>query len=155
LAFHPTKSFAYTMNETGITVTSLAYDATAGTLSNAVTIDSLPAGAAKSGTGAHVLVHPEGRFVYTSNRGHNSISYFEIDGATGRLTMRGNETGAGGIKTPRDFGIDPLGQFLLVANQDGPNVMVFAIDVTDGKLTLRDTKTTPSGPSFVGAIALP
>jgi 6-phosphogluconolactonase len=155
LALHPTKNWAYTMNETAVTVTSLVYDPGAGTLSSPQTIDSLPAGTAKTGTGAHVLVHPSGQFVYTSNRGHNSISIFEIDADAGRLTMRGNETGSGAIKTPRDFTVDPSGKFLLVANQDAASLMVFEINPADGKLTLRDTKTTPASPSFVGVVVLP
>ena len=155
LAFHPSQNWAYTMNETAVTVSSLVYDKSAGTLASPQTIDSLPAGTAKTGTGAHVLAHPAGRFVYTSNRGHNSISIFEVDGATGRLTMRGNETGGGAIRTPRDFGMDPSGKFLLVANQDAASVMVFEIGAVDGNLTLRDTKTVPARPSFVGVIVLP
>ncbi|HMI83318.1 MAG TPA: lactonase family protein [Polyangiaceae bacterium] len=155
LARHPTSNWAYTMNETAVTVTSLVYDPATGTFSGPQTIDSLPAGTAKTGSGAHVVVHPAGQFVYTSNRGHNSISIFEIDAATGRLTMRGNETGGGAIKTPRDFGMDPAGKFLFVANQDAASLMVFEINATDGKLTLRDTKTTPAGPSFAGALILP
>jgi 6-phosphogluconolactonase len=155
MAFHPSQSWAYTMNETALTVSSLAYDRVAGTLSGPQTIDSLPSGAAKTGSGAHVVVHPAGRFVYTSNRGHNSISIFEVDATTGRLTMRANETGGGGIRTPRDFGMDPSGRFLLVANQDAANVMVFEISATNGTLMLRDTKTTPTRPSFAGAVVLP
>lgn len=154
-AFHPSQKWAYTMNETAVTVTSLVYDGATGMLSNPQTIDSLPAGTAKTGSGAHVAVHPAGQFVYTSNRGHNSISIFAVDAATGRLTMQANETGGGAIKTPRDFGIDPLGKFLFVANQDAASLMVFEINSTDGKLTLRDTKTTPAGPSFAAAIVLP
>ena len=153
MAFHPSQNWAYTMNETAVTVSSLAYDKMAGTLSSPQTIDSLPAGTAKTGTGAHVLVHPAGRFVYASNRGHNSISIFEVDASTGRLTMRGNETGGGAIRTPRDFGIDPSGKFLLVANQDAASLMVF--EIGDGTLMLRDTKTTPTRPSFAGAVVLP
>jgi 6-phosphogluconolactonase len=155
LAFHPTGNWAYTMNETAVTVTSLVFDRTAGTFSGPQTIDSLPAGTAKTGSGAHVAVHPSGQFVYTSNRGHNSISIFGVDGTTGRLTMRGNETGGGGIRTPRDFGIDPGGKFLFVANQDAASLMVFEINASDGTLTLRDTKTTPASPSFAAAIILP
>ena len=155
LALHPTKNWAYTMNETAVTVTSLVYDPGAGILSSPQTIDSLPAGTAKTGTGAHVAVHPAGQFVYTSNRGHNSISIFEIDAATGRLTMRGNETASGAIKTPRDFTVDPSGKFLLLANQDTASLMVFEINAADGKLTVRDTKPTPASPSFVGVVVLP
>jgi 6-phosphogluconolactonase len=155
MAFHPAKSWAYTMNETGVSVTSLVHTAATGILSDPQTIDSLPAGTTKTGTGAHVAVHPTGRFVYTSNRGHNSISVFEVDAGTGRLTMRGNENGGGGIRTPRHFGLDPAGKFLIVANQAGASLMVFEISPSDGQLTLRDTKTTPPSPSFVGAVILP
>jgi 6-phosphogluconolactonase len=155
MALHPTQSWAYTINETALTVSSLVYDKVAGTLSGPQTIDSLPSGAARTGSGAHVLVHPSGRFVYSSNRGHNSISIFEVDAATGRLTMRGNETGGGAIRTPRDFGMDPSGRFLLVANQDAASLMVFEISASDGTLMLRDTKTTPMRPSFASAIVLP
>jgi len=155
MALHPSQNWAYTMNETAVTVSSLAFDRAAGTLSAPQTIDSLPSGTAKTGTGAHVVAHPGGRFVYTSNRGHNSISIFEVDASTGRLTMRGNETGGGAIRTPRDFGVDPSGKFLLVANQDAASLMVFEISAADGTLMLRDTKTTPARPSFVGVIVLP
>jgi 6-phosphogluconolactonase len=155
LALHPTRNVAYTMNETAVTVTSLVYDPATGTFSGPQTIDSLPAGTAKTGTGAHIAVHPAGQFVYTSNRGHNSISIFEVDAATGRLTMRANETGGGAIRTPRDFGIDPAGKFLFVANQDAASLMVFEVNAADGRLTLRDTKTTPPNPSFVAAVVLP
>jgi len=155
MALHPSQNWAYTMNETAITVSSLAYDRVAGTLSGPQTIDSLPAGTTKTGTGAHVVAHPGGRFVYTSNRGHNSISIFEVDATTGRLTMRGNETGGGAIRTPRDFGVDPSGKFLLVANQDAASLMVFEISAAAGTLMLRDTKTVPASPSFVGVITLP
>src|SRR5207249_100635 len=81
---------------------------------------------------AEVQVHPSGKFLYGSNRGHNSIAVFKIDSETGTLTAVQNQ--AEGIKTPRNFGIDPTGRFMLVANQDGDSVVVFRIDADTGEL---------------------
>jgi 6-phosphogluconolactonase len=155
MALHPSGKYAFVMNELATTVTSLAYDSSTGKLSNPVTIDSLPAGAVRdmNTSGAHILAHPGGRFVFSSNRGHNSISTFAVD-ASGRLTLTSNETGGGAINMPRDFGMDPSGKFLVVGNLDANDVMVFEISPGDGKLTLRDTKPTPGSPSFVGVIFL-
>jgi 6-phosphogluconolactonase len=155
MALHPSERYAFVMNELATTVTSFAYDSTTGKLSNPVTIDSLPAGAVRdmNTSGAHILVHPSGRFVFSSNRGHNSISTFAVD-TNGRLTLTSNETGGGMVNMPRDFGMDPAGRFLVVGNQDANDVMVFEISPADGKLTLRDTVSTPSSPSFVGVIFL-
>jgi 6-phosphogluconolactonase len=131
--FHPNGKFAYIINEIALTLTVLAYDAEHGTMEAKQTISTLPEGA--KGTDfstAEVVVHPSGKFLYGSNRGHNSISVFSIDEATGKLTLVQNETA--GIKTPRNFNIDPTGHFLLVANQDADSVIVFKIDQTTGKL---------------------
>jgi 6-phosphogluconolactonase len=155
MAFHPSGKYAFVMNEVATTVTSLAYDSSTGNLSSPVTIDSLPAGAVRDmdTSGAHILAHPSGKFVFSSNRGHNSISTFAVD-ANGRLTLTSNETAGGMMNMPRDFGMDPSGRYLVVGNQDASNVMVFEISPTDGKLTLRDTKPVPGSPSFVGVIFL-
>jgi 6-phosphogluconolactonase len=156
LAMHPSGKFGYTINEVATTVTSLAYDFAAGKLSNAQTVDSLPVGAVRDAmtSGAHIVVHPSGKFVYSSNRGHNSISLFAIDAASGRLTLTANETAGGMMNMPRDFGMDPSGKYLIVANQDAASAMVFEINPVDGKLTLRDTMTTPARPTFVGIVFL-
>ena len=77
-------------------------------------------------------MHPSGKFLYCSNRGHDSIAMFRIDQKTGRLTALGHESTQG--KTPRNFGIDPTGKFLLAANQSTGNVVVFRIDGRSGKL---------------------
>jgi 6-phosphogluconolactonase len=155
MALHPSEKYAFVMNELATTVTSLAYDSTTGKLSNPVTIDSLPAGAVRdmNTSGAHILVHPNGRFVFSSNRGHNSISTFAVD-TNGRLTLTSNETGGGMVNMPRDFGMDPAGRFLVVGNQDANDVMVFEINPADGRLTLRDTVSTPGSPSYVGVVFL-
>ena len=125
--FHPNGRFAYVINEQGGTITSYRYDKAKGTLSAPEEVSTLPPEHPKNST-AHVLVHPSGRFVYGSNRGHDSIAIFTVAKSTGRLSPLGHETGGGTIATPRDFGMDPAGRFLLVANQKAPgSVSVFAI----------------------------
>ena len=152
IAFHPSQQFAYVINELKGTVTSYRYDATAGLLSMPQTISSVAAGVTETSS-AHVVVHPSGKFVYTSNRTNNNIAMFSVDATSGRLTPIGYETGAGGVRTPRDFGIEPGGRFLLVANQGSNTVLVFRIDATTGLLTrVGDPVTVPSGPQFAGAL---
>ena len=84
-------------------------------------------------SGAEIVVHPSGRFVYTSQRGPDNIAVFARDAATGRLTLV--EHVASGGKTPRGFGIDPSGRWMLVGNQRSDSVVVFAIDPKTGRLT--------------------
>lgn len=132
-AFHPSGKFAYVINEISLTVTAFAYDAERGVLSPVQTIDTLPPGASRVGAStAEVQVHPSGKFLYGSNRGHNTIAVFAIDGMTGKLTAVGHQ--GQDVKTPRNFGVDPSGRYVLVANQDGDSVVVFAVDPSTGML---------------------
>jgi 6-phosphogluconolactonase len=78
-------------------------------------------------------VHPSGKFLYGSNRGHDSIAIFSIDQATGKLTPQGHVPTGG--KTPRNFNVDPTGKWLLAANQNSGTIHVFRIDEKTGKLT--------------------
>jgi 6-phosphogluconolactonase len=149
-AFHPNGRWAYVINEMANTVTSFAYDADKGVLKPEQTISTLPAGARGDSWTAEVQVHPSGRFLYGSNRGHNSIAMFAIDPQTGRLTAAGHQ--AHHIKTPRNFGIDPTGTFLLVANQDGNSIVVFRIDPETGGLTPTGTEVEVSMPVCVKMI---
>jgi 6-phosphogluconolactonase len=80
-----------------------------------------------------VQVHPSGKFLYGSNRGHDSIAVFAVDSRTGRLTFLEHQSTQG--KTPRHFAIDPTGRWLLAENQDSDNVVVFQIDTRTGRLT--------------------
>ncbi|MFM7292711.1 MAG: lactonase family protein, partial [Planctomycetia bacterium] len=82
---------------------------------------------------AEIVAHPSGNFLYASNRGHDSIAMYAVDGATGRLTFLGAEPIRG--KTPRNFTVDPAGRFLLAAGQNSHTVTVFAIDAETGKLS--------------------
>lgn len=131
--FHPGGSFAYVINELNSTVVAWTYDPAAGTLTSTQAITTLP-GDFKGGNGpAEVQVHPSGKFLYGSNRGHDSIVVFTIDQETGKLTHVENETE--GIKNPRNFAIDPTGTFLLAASQDLDTVVVFKIDLETGALS--------------------
>jgi 6-phosphogluconolactonase len=133
-AFHPDGRRAYVINEINCTVTGFDYDPERGALTEFQTVPTLPAGVEvkPSDSTAEVQVHPSGKFLYGSNRGHDSIVSFAIDPASGRLTLIGHEPTQG--KTPRNFGIDPTGRYLLAANQDSGTIVVFRIDPATGKL---------------------
>ncbi|MBI2824078.1 MAG: lactonase family protein [Planctomycetia bacterium] len=131
-AFHPSGRFAYVINEMASTVTAMKYDPAHGTLTELHTVTTLPPAFWDSNTTAEVQVHPSGRFLYGSNRGHDSIAIFAIDADTGRLSPIGHQPTGG--RTPRNFGIDPDGKFLLAANQDSGTIKVFRIDPATGKL---------------------
>jgi 6-phosphogluconolactonase len=137
-AFHPEGRFGYVINEIARTVTAFAYDPDHGTLTEIQTISTVPADAGGRGSTAEVQVHPSGRFLYGSNRGHDSIAIFAIDQTTGRLNSVGFEPTQG--KTPRNFAIDPTGSFFLAENQDSNTIVVFRIDPQAG--TLKATGQT-------------
>jgi 6-phosphogluconolactonase len=130
--FHPNGKYAYVINELDNTLIAFAYDGTRGSLREIQTISTLPEDFSGTSYCADVHVSPSGKFVYGSNRGHDSIAIFGIDEDTGRLTPVGYEPTQG--KMPRNFGIDPAGAFLLAANQDSDNVVVFRIDRQTGSL---------------------
>jgi 6-phosphogluconolactonase len=131
-AFHPDGRHAYVINELNATVTVFDYDPAKGALAPQQTVPTLPAGFTGANTTAEVVVRPDGRFVYASNRGHDSLALFSVDAATGRLTALGHQPTLG--RQPRNFAIDPSGTFLLAANQDSDSVVVFRIDPASGKL---------------------
>ncbi len=145
LALHPTQPFAYCNNELDMTVTAFALDPAAGRLEPIQTLSTLPPEVTDH-TGfstAEIAVHPDGRTVYVSNRGHHSIAIFAVDTMTGRLTLQKTEPIRG--RTPRSFGIHPGGRFLLAAGQDSGTVSVFGIDPTTGLLAFQEpTITVPS-----------
>jgi 6-phosphogluconolactonase len=144
LAFSPEGRFAYVINEMLATVTVFQYDAANGSLKEIQTIAALPAGFKGANGAAEIAVHPSGKFVYASNRGHDSIAIFRVDAASGRLTSAGWASTQG--KTPRNFAIDPSGAFLLAANQDSGNIVVFRIDPATGGLTAADVEVNIASP---------
>jgi len=134
LAFHPTGKFLYVINELDSSLTTFNYNAAQGTLTQFETVSTLPRDFTGVSFCADVHVASSGRFVYGSNRGHNSIVVFAIDPRSGRFTLVEHVSTEG--KWPRNFTIDPSGRFVLVANQHTDNVVVFRIDQQTGRLTL-------------------
>lgn len=132
-AFHPSQKLAFAINELDSTLTSLRFDAARGTLTPIETVSTLPAGFSGNNSTAEVVVHPNGEFVYGSNRGHHSIAMFRLNPQTGGLTLLGHAPTQG--RTPRNFNIDPTGNYLIAANQDTNSLTVFRIDRTKGTLT--------------------
>ncbi len=143
-AFHPNGRNAYVINEISCTVTAFVYDPKAGVLREIQTASTLPKGVEviASMSTAEVQVHPSGKFLYGSNRGHDTIAVFSI-GPKGMLTLVENVPTQG--KTPRNFAIDPTGSFLLAENQASNNIVVFRIDKKTGRLT--PTGQTVEAPS--------
>jgi 6-phosphogluconolactonase len=148
-AFHPSALFAYVINEINCSLTAFAYDPAAGTLKELQTLSTLPAGESvqKGFSTAEVQVHPEGRFVYGSNRGHDTIAVFSVEAKTGKLALVQNQSTLG--KTPRNFGVDPTGRWLLAANQNSDTVALFAIDQVTGKLTPKGEPVAVPAPVCV------
>jgi len=134
-AFHPDGRHGYSINELDLAVTAFSYDPQAGSLAAFQTVSTLPENVTdrQGFSTAEIAVHPGGRFLYGSNRGHDSIAVFAIDPATGRLAFQGAKPA--GVRTPRNFAIAPGGGFLLAAGQASGTVAVFAIDPTTGRLT--------------------
>ena len=147
-AFHPSGKYAYVINEMLMNTTAFAYDEKDGVLKEIQTITTLPEGGKGKGQStAEVQVHPSGKFLYGSNRGHDTIAIYTIDQATGKLTAVGHQPTGG--KTPRNFGIDPTGTFLLAANQGSDSIVVFRIDPTTGQLKATDQKAEVGSPVCV------
>jgi 6-phosphogluconolactonase len=148
-AIHPEGRFAYVINELQCTVTAFSRDPRKGGLAALQTISTLPPGqpVLSAYSGADVQVHPSGRFLYGSTRGHDSIAVFAIDQKSGMLTPVQNEPTGG--QTPRGFGIDPTGTYLLAANQNSGSVVVFRIDPQTGRLTSTGRKIDLGAPVCV------
>lgn len=153
-AFHPDGRRAFAINELLQTLSSFKYDPKNGELTPLTTVSTLPEGKPVPGNStAEVQVHPNGEFVYGSNRGHDSIAVFKIGRGGKKLTWVENASTRG--KTPRNFGIDPTGRWLLAANQDSDSVVVFAIDGKTGKLTPTGQTLEVGKPVCVKFLALP
>ncbi|HEY9174786.1 MAG TPA: lactonase family protein [Verrucomicrobiae bacterium] len=149
LAFSPNGRFVFVINELASTVAVFAYDARRGTLAERQTVSTLPAGHPGTNTTcAEIAVHPSGKFVFGSNRGHESIVTFAVDTKTGVLSHVAHQPTGG--RTPRHFVIDPTGQWLLAENQASDTVTVFRIDPRSGRLA--PTGQTAAVPSPVCAV---
>jgi len=148
LVLSPDGKVAYVINEIASTITAFAYDATRGVLTELQTISTLPEKFVGNNSCAEIAVSPTGKFVYGSNRGHNSIAVFAADHITGKLTFVEHQSTQG--KTPRHFAIDPTGRWLLAENQESDSVVVFSIDEKTGRL--KPTGQTLDVPAPVCAV---
>ncbi len=150
-AFHPSGRFAFTNNEMQMSITSFKYDASRGVLEILETVPTLPEeeghGKVSGNSTAEIQVHPNGQFLYCSNRGHHSIVVYAINQETGKLTYIETESTQG--KTPRNFGIDPTGTYLLAANQGSSDVVVFRINPQSGELDATGHKFSVPTPVCV------
>jgi len=143
-AFGAGGKFAYVINEMGGTITAFAYEPASGALNEIQTVTTLPDVFTGRRSCAEIRVHPSGRFLYGSNRGHDSIAVYNIDPATGTPAFVEHERAD--IKTPRNFNIDPTGKFCLVANQGGNSIVVFKIDRKTGALEPTGNKISVGKP---------
>jgi 6-phosphogluconolactonase len=132
-AFAPSGKFAYVLTEMGNTVTAFAYDGAAGTLNSLQTVSTIPKDFTKLNEDAEIEVHPSGKFLYASNRGHDSITVFAVDPSKGTLTLVEYAPTKGA--SPRSFEIDPTGKLLFAANEKSDNIVVFRINQKTGRLT--------------------
>lgn len=133
LDFHPNGRYAYAINELGSTLTAYRYDAAAGRLAKLNELSTLPKGYQGENTTADVHVSPDGNFVYGSNRGHNTLAIFRINGSDGSIKYVDDQSTGG--KTPRNFAIHPDGKYLYAANQDSDSIIQFEVNHSTGELT--------------------
>jgi 6-phosphogluconolactonase len=148
LAFAPNGKFAYLITEMASTVVAFSYNAEKGTLTTLQTLPNFPKDYTGLKEAAEITVHPNGKFVYASNRGSaNSIAAYKIDGAKGTLTQTGIFPTGG--KIPRHFTIDPTGKFLIAANADSNNLVTFKIDETTGALAPTGKEVSVPSPQCI------
>ena len=133
VVFHPNGRWVYLITELGNTVIQFDWDAERGRLKELQTVSTLPADFKGTSNCSEIMIHPNGKFLYGSNRGHDSIAVFAIDAKSGRLTPI--EYVPSGGQTPRNFDFDPSGRWMLVTNHGNNMAMVFRVDETTGKLT--------------------
>lgn len=152
-AFHPSGMFAYVINELLSTIEVFSYDAETGLLTTLQNLSTLPDGYEQPSYTAEVVVHPSGKFVYGSNRGHDSIAVFQVDQQSGNLTRVQVESTQG--RTPRNFVVDPTGRWLLAENQGSDSIVVFAIDPDKGTLAPTGQSVAVPSPVCVKFLARP
>lgn len=151
LTFSHDGKFVYVINEMASTITAFSYEAKTAAMIEVQTISTLPKDSASNNSCAEIAMHPTGRFLYGSNRGHDSIAVFAVDQKSGRLTSLEHQPTQG--RTPRHFAIDPTGRWLLAENQASDSVVLFSIDAVTGQLKPTGQMVTVGSPVcavFVG-----
>ena len=142
VTFHPNGRWVYLISEMGCTVTGFNWDSATGSLAEFQSITTLPADFTGTNTCAEILVHPNGKFLYASNRGHDSLAVFAIDPANGHLTPIEYAPSRG--HWPRNFTFDPTGRWIIATNHDSDNAVVFRVDAATGRLSpAGDPVTVP------------
>ncbi len=147
LAFSRDGKYCYVINELDSTIDAYQYDAETGNLTAMQHVSTLPAGFSGVSTAAEIVLHPSGKFLYGSNRGHDSIAVFAIDEHTGQLSAV--EITPTGGRTPRSFTVDNKGRFLIAANQDSDSITMFRIHAKTGRLTPMHTTLPVKSPVCV------
>ncbi len=142
--YHPNGGFIYVAGELASSITACTWDAAKGVLTPFQSLSTLPAGFSGENIVADIHVHPSGRWVVVSNRGHHSLALFSIDPASGSLALVGHEPTRGAW--PRNFAIDPDGEYLLAANQYTDNIVTFRIDPSSGRLAATGEETHVPSP---------
>lgn len=143
-AFHQNGKFAFVINELTSSITAFSFDENMGTLNELQTISTLPESYSGINTCADIRISPNGKFLYGTNRGHDSLAVYKIDEQSGKLNFV--EHAPTGGKTPRNFTIAPNGRFLLAANQNSDSIIVFKIDAKTGKLKQTENGASVSMP---------
>ncbi len=133
IAFHPSQQYVYVINELDSTIIAFRWDGSRGAMTEMQTISTIPAEWDGRNYTADIHVHPNGKFLYGSNRGHDSIAVFDISEETGELSNYRFVSSGG--QYPRGFAIDPTGEYLLVANQNSSNIVVYTVDAETGDIT--------------------
>ena len=148
LVFSPDARFAYVLNEMAATVTVFAYDAATGQLTEQQSIATVPADFTGQKSCAEIAIHPSGRWLYASNRGHDSLAVFAIDPVTGQLTYETTQSTGG--KTPRSFAILPSARYLVMANQNSDTLRFCRVDDATGRLEPVGETVAVGAPVYVG-----
>jgi len=143
-AFHQNGKFAFVINELTSSITAFSFDENMGTLNELQTISTLPESYSGLNTCADIRISQNGKFLYGTNRGHDSLAVYKIDEQSGKLNFI--EHAPTGGKTPRNFTIAPNGKFLLAANQNSDSIIVFKIDAKTGKLKQTENRANVSMP---------
>ncbi len=147
IVFSEDARYAYVANELSSTISAFRYDAQSGTLEPFAEVSLLPDDFTGESTAAEIALHPSGRFLYASNRGHDSIAVFEIDSEDGTPVARGHQSSLG--QCPRHFCITPEGNYLLAANQQSDNITLFTIDADSGNLSPTSVSLTIPSPVYL------
>ncbi len=150
MKFHPNGRWIYVLNELSLTVTVFEYDAKLGTMTPRQTIETVPTAELdreKAKSCSEIRVHPNGKFVYAANRGHDTITVFAVDQAKGELKLVQRENPR--CATPRNFNLTPDAKWLLAAGQLSNTLGLFSVDSETGRITFQQQSVFVPSPICV------